>query len=261
MAYRVIRVLKRKRLIMPRDAAMKTPYGLQVIESCLTCPLTKERVFCDLSRPVMAALDAISSSATYPKDAVLFVEDQEPRGVFVLCHGRVKLSTNSADGRSIIARIAEPGELVGLPGTLSGKPYELTAEALEPLQAKFIPRAAFLQFLREHGEAAVRVAGILSKIYYATLQEVRYLGFSSSRAEKLARFLLDLPATPVPGNGHLRVALTLTHREIGEMIGASRETVTRLFAHFKKERLIEVQGSTLFIANKLDLEKLVGMGR
>jgi CRP/FNR family transcriptional regulator, cyclic AMP receptor protein len=229
---------------------------LQVIESCLTCPLVKERIFCDLPRPVLAALDAISSSATYPKDAILFVEGQEPRGVFVLCNGRVKLSTNSADGQSIIVRIAEPGEVVGLAGTLSGKAYELTAETLEPLQANFIPRGAFLRFLGEHGEAAVRVAEILSKIYHATLLEVRYLGFSSSAAEKLARFLLDLPATPAQNNGHMRAILTLTHKEIGEMIGASRETVTRLFGHFKREGLIEVHGSNV-IFTKSQLEKML----
>jgi CRP/FNR family transcriptional regulator len=242
---------------MTPGTGMKTPYGLQIIESCLTCPLVKERIFCDLPRPVLAALDAISSSATYPKDAILFVEGQEPRGVFVLCNGRVKLSTNSADGKSIIARIAEPGELVGLPGTLSGKPYELTAEALEPLQANFIPRDAFMRFLRENGEAAVRVAEILSQIYRSTLLEVRYLGFASSAAEKLARFLLDLPAMPGSNNGHSRATLTLTHKEIGEMIGASRETVTRLFAHFKRESLIEIHGSTLVITNKAAMEKLV----
>ncbi|HXL23554.1 MAG TPA: Crp/Fnr family transcriptional regulator [Candidatus Dormibacteraeota bacterium] len=236
---------------------MKTPYGLQVIESCLTCPLVKERIFCDLPRHVIATLDAISSSATYPKNAVLFVEGQEPRGVFVLCQGRVKLSTNSVDGKSLIVRIANPGELVGLPGTLSGKPYEVTAEALEPLQANFIPRDAFLQFLREHGEAAVRVAEILSQIYHATLLEVRYLGLSSGAAEKLARFLLDLPATPTQDHGHLRATLTLTHKEIGEMIGSSRETVSRLFANFKRERWIEVHGATLIIANRSHLEKLL----
>jgi CRP/FNR family transcriptional regulator len=242
---------------MQQGANMKAPYGLQIIESCLTCPLVKERIFCDLPGPVLAALDAISSSATYPKDAILFVEGQEPRGVFVLCNGRVRLSTNSADGQSIIVRIAEPGEVVGLAGTLSGNAYELTAETLEPLQANFIPRGAFLRFLGEHGEAAVRVAEILSKIYHATLLEVRYLGFSSSAAEKLARFLLDLPATPAQNNGHLRAILTLTHKEIGEMIGASRETVTRLFAHFKREGLIEVHGSSVIITNKFQLEKML----
>ena len=257
MAYRIHVIPKKKRRTMQRDIAMKTPCGLQVIESCLTCPVVKERIFCDLPQPVLAALDAISSSATYPKDAILFVEGQEPRGVFVLCNGRVKLSANSVDGKSILVRMVEPGELVGLPGTLSGKAYELTAEALEPLQANFIPRDAFMQFLREHGEAAVRVAETLSKIYHATLLEVRYLGFSSSTAEKLARFLLDLPGTPAQNNGHFRATLTLTHREIGEMIGASRETVTRLFAHFKRESLIEIRGSTLLITDRPSLEKLL----
>ncbi|MFY9532220.1 MAG: Crp/Fnr family transcriptional regulator [Candidatus Acidiferrales bacterium] len=252
MAYRIHVIPKRKRRIMPSAMAMKTPYGLQVIESCLTCPMLKERLFCSLPRPAVERLDAISSPATYPKGAILFVEGQEPRGVFVICNGRVKLSASSADGKALILRIAEPGEVVGLPGTISGKPYELTAEALEPIQANFIPREEFLQFLREHGEAALRVAEILSNIYHATHREVRYLGLSSSAAEKLARFLLDLMAS----DGQNRATLTLTHEEIAEMLGASRETVTRLFASFKKKQLVEVHGSTLIIKDRAGLERL-----
>ena len=257
MAYRVRVIPKKKRRQAQLGGPNKTPYGLEIIESCLTCPLVNEHIFCNLPQPALAALDAISSSTTYPKDAILFVEGQESRGVFVLCNGRVKLSTNSADGKSIIVRIAEPGEVVGLAGTVSRSPYELTAEALEPLQASFVPREAFLQFLRDHGAAALRVAEILSRIYHSTLLEVRYLGFSSSTAEKLARFLLDLSLTPIQGNGHLRATLTLTHKEIGEMIGASRETVSRLFAHFKREGLIEVHGSSLIVVNRTGLENIV----
>jgi len=257
MAYQVKVIPKKKRRNGQGNPEMRGPYGLEVIESCVVCPVAHERAFCDLPEPTLKALDAISSAATYPKEAVLFVEGQEPRGVFVLCSGRVKLATNSADGKSIIVRLAEAGEVIGLSGTLSGNPYELTAQTLEPLQAKFIPRDAFLQFLQAHGEAAVRVAEILSRIYHATLLEVRYLGFSSSTAEKLARFLLDQPSTAVPGNGHIRVHLTLTHQEIGEMIGASRETVTRLFGQFKREGLIEVHGSSLTVVNKGGLQRLL----
>lgn len=253
-----MRVIPKLRRRMTRSEARPSgPYGLDVIESCLACPLVKERVFCDLPRPALAALDTISSSATYPKDAILFVEGQDPRGVFVICNGRVKLSTTSADGKSIIVRMAGPGEIVGLAGTLSGKAYELTAETLEPIEANFIPREAFLQFLREHGEAAVRVAELLASIYQATLLEVRYLGFSSSTAEKLARFLLDLPMQVANGDGHPRATVTLTHKEIGETIGASRETVTRLFASFKRQGLIEVHGATLILTDKPKLEKLL----
>jgi CRP/FNR family transcriptional regulator, cyclic AMP receptor protein len=261
MAYRIHVIPKKKQRIMQVSDAMKTPYGLQVVESCLTCPLTKDRLFCNLPPRALEALDAISSSATYPKGAILYVEGQEPRGVFVLCNGRVKLSAGSADGKSLILRIADPGEVIGLPGTISGKEYEVTAEALEPIQANFIPRELFLQFLREHGEAALRVARILSDIYQAMYQEVRYLGLSGSAAEKLARFILDLTAengkTNAQGDGLQRVPLTLTHEEIAQMIGSSRETVTRLFTDFKHRHLVEVHGSTLIIKNKAGLEKVL----
>ena len=261
MAYRIRVISKKRQRIMRVTKAMKTPYGLQVIESCLTCPMMKDRLFCNLPPRAIEGLDAISSSATYPKGAILFVEGQDPRGVFVICNGRVKLSAGSADGKSLILRIADPGEVVGLPGTISGKAYEVTAEALEPIQANFIPRGLFLQFLREHGEVALRVAEILSDIYHATYQEVRYLGLSGSAAEKLARFVLDLTAEDGKSTGHgdgfPRVPLTLTHEEIAQMIGSSRETVTRLFTDFKRKRLLEVHGSTLIITNKAGLEKVL----
>jgi len=72
--------------------------------------------------------------------------------VFILCSGRVKLSTTSADGKTLIVRIADQGEVLGLYATVTEKPYELTAEVIEPTQANFIPRQEFLNFLRQHGE-------------------------------------------------------------------------------------------------------------
>jgi CRP/FNR family transcriptional regulator len=237
---------------------MKTPYGLKVIDSCLNCPVHSERLFCDLSPGALANLDSISSSATYPRGAVLFVEGQEPRGVFIICNGRVKLTATAADGKSVIVRVANAGEIVGLPGTISGKPYELTAEALEPIQANFIPRPDFLEFLKDQGEAALKVAQMLSEIYHEMTQEVRYLGLSHSAAEKLARFLLDLQPLPSrePGGGS-RATLTLTHEEIAGMIGCSRETVTRLFATFKKRNLVEVHGASVIIKDRGGLEELM----
>lgn len=241
---------------------MKTPYGLQVIEDCLACPVLKDRLFCNLPKPALAGLDAISSAATYPKGAILFVEGQDPRGVFILCHGRVKLSAGSAGGKSLIFRIAEAGEVIGMPGTLSNKPYEVSAEALEPTQANFIRRTDFIGFLQQHGDAALRVAEMLAGIYHRTCRELRYLGLSSTAAEKLARFLVDLASSGNSGgqgdhgkdHGPSRTTLTLTHEEIAAQIGASRETVTRAFADFKKKKLIDVRGSTLVVLDKAGLE-------
>lgn len=237
---------------------MRAPYGLEIIESCLACPHREDRLFCNLPPAAVQALSFMTSAAVYPKGATLFVEGQSARGVFILCSGRVKLSTSSADGRTLILRMSQAGEVLGLPATVTGKPYELTAEVIEPTQANFITREDFLRFLREHGEAALRVAQQLGETYHSAVAEMRSIGLSHSAGEKLARFLLELS----PGNdkrkGEKKVTLTLTHEEIAQIIGASRETVTRLFSDFKKKEFVQVKGSTVIIKNRAGLEEIVG---
>lgn len=242
--------------ILRNAKVMRAPYGLEIIENCLNCPHREDRLFCDLSTPAAQRLAAITSPSSYPKGATLFVEGQLPRGVFVLCTGRVKLSTTSADGKTLIVRIADPGEVLGLPATLTEKPYELTAEVIEPTQANFIPTQEFLNFLREHGDVGLRVAQLLAEAYHSAVAEMRTIGLSHSVGQKLARFLLDLTAGHDGGKGELRVTLTLTHEEIAQMIGASRETVTRLFGEFKKRQLLEVKGSTLIIKSTAGLRAI-----
>ena len=237
---------------------MRAPYGLEIIENCLNCPHREERLFCDLPPAAVEHLSSITSASTYPKGATLFVEGQTPRGVFILCNGRVKLSTSSADGKTLILRIADSGEVLGLAAAVSGKEYQATADVLEPTQANFIARHDFQAFLREHGEAALRVAQLLAENYHRSLSEMRTISLSHSAGEKLARFLLEWTAEHDKGQSEIRVTLTLTHEEIAQMIGASRETVTRLFADFKKKRLLEVKGSTLIIRDKSRLENLLG---
>lgn len=238
---------------------MRAPYGLEIIETCITCPHREDRLFCSLPPTALQRLSSITSASTYPKGATLFVEGQPARGVFILCTGRVKLSTSSVDGKTLIVRIADPGEVLGLPATVTGNAYELRADVIEPAQANFVSRADFLQFLRDFGEVSLRVAQQLGETYHAAVAEMRSIGLSNSAAEKLARFLLEWCAGRGDGTDELRAKLTLTHEEIAQMIGASRETVTRLFADFKKKQLLQVKGSTLVIRNKAGLESLAGI--
>jgi len=238
------------------SARARRPPRLRAIESYVIGSFSKERLLGNLPRPVLEGFEALSSLESYPKGAILFAEGQGAHGVYILSNGRVKLTASSAEGKSLLLRVAGPGDVIGLPGTLSEKTYVLTAEALEPVEANFISRGPFMQFLRDHSEAALRVARILNEIYHETFQEIRYLGLSGSAAEKLARFLLDVAASHAQNGSQLRATLTLTHEEIATMIGVARETVSRLFASFKREQLIEVHGSTLVIANKAGLEKL-----
>src|SRR5260370_31570186 len=83
--------------------SMRAPYGLEIIESCVTCPHREDRLFCNLSPASVQRLATITSASSYPKGATLFVEGQAGRGVFILCAGRVKLYTTSIDGKTLIA--------------------------------------------------------------------------------------------------------------------------------------------------------------
>src|ERR1700752_4888489 len=152
---------------------MRAPYGLNILDNCLTCSVREEHLFCNLSVHAGQRLNEIKSTAMYPKSAMLFIEGQQPRGVFVLCAGKAKLSTSSSEGKTIITKISDAGDILGLNATISNRPYEVTAEMIEPGQANFIARDALLNFLREYGEVSLRVAQQLSRNYYTAYEEIR----------------------------------------------------------------------------------------
>jgi CRP/FNR family transcriptional regulator, cyclic AMP receptor protein len=142
---------------------MLSPYGLEIVESCLTCKLRPDRIFCDLPASALQVLENIKYVAAYPQGAVLFVEGQMPRGIFVLCKGTVKLSIDSPGGRTMIVERAKPGEVLGLSATISGEPYEVTAETIDLCQVNFVKRDDFLRFLKDDVEACIKVAEQLSE--------------------------------------------------------------------------------------------------
>lgn len=237
---------------------MTSPYGLQITENCLICKLRQSGFFCDLPRPALEAIEKIKYASAFPHGAVLFVEGQAPRGIYLVCSGRVKLSTTSRDGKTLILRIAEGGEVLGLHATVSGKPYELTAETLQPCQLDFIRREDFLKFLQTYGEACLHAAQHLSQNCQDAYEMIRSLGLSHSVSEKLARLLLEWSSDGDATAEGIRIKVALTHEEIAQLIGTSRETVTRVLSEFREKKVAQLRGSTLLIQNRAALERLVG---
>jgi len=236
---------------------MKGPYGFELSENCRNCKLRGNGFFCQLSDPVLKNFEEIRSSSVYPAGAVLFVEKQNCRGVYVLCEGEVKLSISSREGKTMIVRIAKAGEMLGLLAMISGTSYNVTAETLRPSQVVFINREEFLRFIGQHPEAHQNMIRQLSLQYQATCELVRTLGLTSSVPERLAKLLLDWSADAPTTKGATKMKLPLTHEEIAECIGVTRETVSRTLTEFKQRHLITLQGSTLVIPNRVALERVV----
>lgn len=237
---------------------MRGPYGFELNENCQSCKLRANGFFCQLSLAAMADFNAVKSPATYPAGAVLFLEKQDPRGVFILCAGQVKLSISSSGGKTMILRIARAGEILGLMASISGTSYEVTAETLHPCQVAFVRRDDFLRFVSKHPEAYQGVVKQLTTLYSGACEQLRTVGLSASAPERLARLLLEWSGDPKGPNQGEQIKLPLTHEEIAEFIGTTRETVTRTLSEFKNRNLISLQGSTLSIFNRPALEVIGG---
>jgi CRP/FNR family transcriptional regulator len=237
---------------------MPTPYNLEIHNNCSDCTVRKNHLFCNMSQPTLAAMDAVKFTSVYPKGSVLFVEGEAPRGVFVVCGGRVKLTTSSSEGRTLIVKVAEPGEVLGASATILGRSYELSAETIEPSQLNFIRREDFLRLLSTHTEACLHTAQQLSEKYHAAQREIRSLGLSQTTGEKLARLILDWCESDGDETPRgIRLQVLLTHEEIAQMIGTTRETVTRLLSDWRRKKVIEIKGSNFFVKEHAQLSDMV----
>lgn len=207
-----------------------------------------------------AALDdwsALEFAHAHPANVVLFSEREEAQGLYIVLDGEVRLSINSSEGKRLSLRIARKGDLLGLSSALTGNAYEYTAETLYPARVAHVSRRDFMGFLTRHPEMYMNVTEELSRHVSMATHQLRTVGLAASAPEKLARLLLEWSGEQ-SSSPCARVRFSLTHEEIGEFIGASRETVTRTLSTFKHRRLVAFHGSMLEIPNRTALATFAG---
>lgn len=210
--------------------------------------------FQKLSAAAMTDLTSIRPATNYEAGDLLFSERQESGGVFLVREGMVRLSMNSRGGKRLSLRVARAGEVLGLTSALYGAKSETTAETLSQAKIIHISGEEFHAFLRRNPEVLKLVAEEISHQYTMACDQLRTVGLSSTVPEKLARLLLEMSENGQPTENGTRFRFMLTHEQIGEFIGASRETVTRTLGSFKHKRLVDFNGSMLTIPNMRALE-------
>jgi CRP/FNR family transcriptional regulator, cyclic AMP receptor protein len=202
-------------------------------------------------------LEPVKSIVNLPKHAKLLEEGQMAEGLFVLLRGSVKLFVSLKGGKMLILRVVQSGEVLGLSATMSSKPAEYTAETLSPTQFLYVPRKDFLSLLEEHPEICISVVEVLSHQLREAVNMIHYSSGSQPAVEKLA----DLLELWVAESGQItergiELKLPLTQEEIGQMIGVSRETVSRLIAEFEDQGILELEGSRVRILKGHHLEDM-----
>jgi CRP/FNR family transcriptional regulator, cyclic AMP receptor protein len=238
------------------EASMKGPDGLENMENLAECTCAKPGFFCAFSKEVSKSFDHYSHRSLMPTGVILFIEGQMSRGIFILCSGRVKLSTTSRDGKVLVLKTAEAGEALGLSAAIAGQTYEMTAETATSCQVNFIDRKSLMSLLQSHSEVGMHAAQCLSRDFQSAYRDIHDLVLARSSAGKLARLLLSCCPGQVSSAIESRLHSAMTHEEMAQRIGSSRETVTRLLSDLRRKQFIRLDGTTLVIRNRTALEAL-----
>lgn len=210
-----------------------------------------------LSRSSSEALAKASTRMTFEAGELVYSEGEEATGAYVVLRGKVKLVANSPDGKALILRIARAGEIISLSAALSERANDTSAEAVEPTSVSFITAANLYRLMESNGEVALRLARELSIEYSSLCQELSTLGLQRSAMSRLAKLLVGMTENIAPERGTITALCPLTHEEMAQMIGTSRETVTRLLHDLRDQGVATLKNETLTILKADTLRTLM----
>jgi len=238
--------------------------------SCVECTVRGAHCFCSLNPEALRELDRMGTQVAYGVGMRVLEEGSLPERVCVVCHGTLKLTTTSQDGRTLLLRIAGAGDVLGLASVLKGSTYEATAEVMDDCEIRVIARGDFLRFMDEFQGVGQNSAESVAREYETAMLSARRLALSASATAKLASLLLEWGRRTAKqaaggvshkvggaaGEEALRFRMPLTHEELGQMAGISRETVTRVLTKLKAEGLVELEGERMVVLSPEKMERL-----
>lgn len=208
-----------------------------------------------LSAGELEEVARICPERRFPKGSTIFAPGDAPDALYVLTSGLVTLSHVSEDGRESILRIFGPGDVFGeIFLTIRARPFLATART--PCTVTAIPGNTFLRLLSTFPRVGLNFIGVLSRHLTAMALD-RADSSHKWSLQRLARTLLKLSAAHgVEGEGGTTIALPLTHQILADMIGTSRETVTRHLGRLKRQGLV-IQRDRTLVVQKARLQALV----
>ena len=188
--------------------------------------------------------------SVHGRGQVLFTEGEPARGVYILRTGRAAVSISSSEGRVITLRMAQEGDVLGLNSVLRSSVYDATVKALEPCRTDFIPRGELMALMRASQAGTQAILTILSHELNELTARTRSLLLPQTASARLAKLMLEW------GTQSVRIDRVFTHEEIAQMIGSSRETVTRLMTTLSRGKIIEVTSDSFLIRDHAALQRI-----
>ena len=212
-----------------------------------------------LPNETLKRLERIAEQRQYRRRQVVHFADQPGDYVYLLCTGRVKLARVSERGRELTLYLLEEGAIFGETGLLGAEePYELVAETLEDSLVVVFRRADIMAALEQSPEATRELLRIVAARRMQAESQVADLVFLEV-PKRLAKLLLRLYETQAGRGSRSGQPLRgkMTHQELANVIGSTRETTTLILNDFKRQGLIDFLGRKILITNRVGLEEFV----
>ncbi|MGI9860841.1 Crp/Fnr family transcriptional regulator [Moorella naiadis] len=201
---------------------------------------------------------------TFRAGQVVFMAGEESNRVFFILRGRVKIYRLTPSGSSVTVSIRHPGEIFGLAEVLGGSERVCFAEALEELEVAGLKNKDFETMLLDNPVFAGTIAIILAK-RLREAETIIYEMVCYQAPSRLAHLLLKLagccgqaepnPAVSQLKSQRIKLGIRLSHREIAEMIGSSRQTVTSILNAMVREKAIDMRYKEIIVLDRKKLER------
>jgi CRP-like cAMP-binding protein len=196
-------------------------------------------LFADLTdREADTVLDLMREKSL-ERGTTVFHQNDSGGGLYLILAGSVKITRTGRDGRDVTVAVLAEGNFFGEMSLLDGQPRSASATALQPTRLLVLDREHFQRHVLAHPRIVAKLLGELSKRLRAADQSIEYLALGSVH-DRLAHLLGHLGRRSQLKGGSGVIERSPTHQELAEMVGSSRETVTRTLAAMEKGGLITI---------------------
>lgn len=219
--------------------------------SCAQCGVRSHSLFADFNDEDVAELSEHKSCSYYKKKQAVFLEGSNPRGVFCINKGKVKVFTMGDEGKEQIIHLAKEGEIIGYRSMFSGQPYQVSAETLEECNICFISKENFTSMIDSNSILRNGILSELSKELNERSKTITQMSQKSVR-DRLAYSLILLKDI------YQDEDINLSREDLANLIGTATETLIRLIKQFKEEGFIEIKGRKIKIVSLSALKTIAG---
>lgn len=222
--------------------------------------LKRINLFSGMSETEMKELENITRMEAIKKREPIYLPGDPGDSVFLLKSGKVKVSKGSEDGREITIAILEPGEIFGEVEVLDDSLRDTIAEALDDTYICVIKREDFESLLKRRPDLSFKLTKLMGLRLKRIESHIENLVFKDVPA-RLAHLLLDFSKKfGVKEGDGIRIGLRITHQEIANLIGSTRETVSMTLGEFRRRGFIALEGRKILILKEDGLSSMARPG-